>query len=75
MRTSTEILYAMPSRLHTAYDWVASAGEVDALAAMTEEQAELYADACEANATQHDVPLRALEVEALACWLRGAVRS
>lgn len=71
MRSSTEILYALPVRLHTAYDWVASAGEIDQLAAMTEEKAELYADECEANATRHDVPLRSLEVEALARWLRS----
>ena len=47
--------FVITSRLSAAYDWVQSAGEIPMLVAMTEADAEQYADECEANAVKHGV--------------------
>lgn len=61
----------VPLNISLAYDWVAAAGEIPALTAMTEDEAELYAEQAAANAQSHDLPLNALEIERLAKWLRS----
>lgn len=60
----------LPERLHAAWDWTNAAGELDELAAKSEDEAAAYARDSAENARAHDTNILEADIEELAAWLK-----
>lgn len=69
MTTTKALLTRLPERLHPAFDWVASAGDVKELSAMDEAQARVYADECAEYALLDASPNPVTSDDVFAVWL------